>query len=184
LTLRHALARHPDFPCEAVTGLTVAVTRRRGRLVLDYLTEGRISDVRVPLLAAPSRAHELWKHTCMEAFVRPAGGAGYCELNFAPSGQWAAYLFDAYRAGMRDATDLSPPIITMGRADAKLWLRAQVRLDNLAGFADAAWHIAISAVIEEANGQRSYWALKHAQGRPDFHHSDGFALEIPAASGA
>jgi hypothetical protein len=178
--VRHALIRHPDFPCEAVTGITVAVTRERGRLSLDYIAEGHIGDVRVPLGAEPLRTNDLWKHTCLEAFVRPAGGAGYCELNLAPSGQWAAYLFNGHRAGMRDADVAAPPIM-MGVTDAKLWLRAQVTLDGLAGFADAPWQMGVTAVIEETNGRRSYWSLRHPAGRPDFHHSDGFALEIPAA---
>ena len=36
--------------------------------------------------------------------------------------------------------------------------------------------------IEEASGRISYWALKHPPGRPDFHHPDGFALELPPPS--
>ena len=42
-------------------------------------------------------------------------------------------------------------------------------------------HAALSAVIEEADGTKSYWALAHAPGKPDFHHADGFALEMPPA---
>ena len=34
-------------------------------------------------------------------------------------------------------------------------------------------------VIEEINGRKSYWALKHPAGKPDFHHPDCFALELP-----
>lgn len=179
--MRHALIRHPDFPCEAVTGITVAITREAGRLSLDYIAEGQVGDVRLPLAAEPLRTNELWKHTCMEAFVRPAGGAGYCELNLAPSGQWAAYRFDGHREGMCDAPMETPPRIMMGVTDAKLWLRAQVMLDGLAGFANAPWQMGLTAVIEEMSGRKSYWSLKHPKGRPDFHHSDGFALEIPAA---
>ena len=178
--MRHALIRHPDFPCDAVSAITVGVTRERGRLSLDYLVEGDVGSVRLPLAAEPTRTNELWKHTCLEAFVRPGLGNGYCELNLAPSGQWAAYQFDGYRDGMRDAEMKAPPIMT-GVTDAKLWLRAQVMLDALAGFADAPWRMGVTAVIEEMSGRRSYWSLKHPPGRPDFHHSDGFALGIPAA---
>jgi hypothetical protein len=183
LSARHSLVCHPDFPCDAVTAITVAVTRERGRLSLDYIAEGQVGDVRLPLAAEPVRTNELWKHTCMEAFVRPAGGTRYCELNFAPSGQWAAYLFDDIRDGMRDALVSSSPPVSMGVTDRKLWLRAQVGLDLLQGFAHAPWKMNVTAVIEEMNGRRSYWSLKHPAGRPDFHHSDGFVLEVPAASG-
>ena len=40
--------------------------------------------------------------------------------------------------------------------------------------------IALSAVIEEVDGTKSYWALRHPPGAPDFHHPDCFALELPA----
>jgi hypothetical protein len=33
-------------------------------------------------------------------------------------------------------------------------------------------------VIEEGDGVLSYWALRHPAARPDFHHPEGFALEI------
>jgi hypothetical protein len=36
----------------------------------------------------------------------------------------------------------------------------------------------LSAVIEERDGMLSYWALRHAPGKPDFHRRDGFALEL------
>jgi len=35
-------------------------------------------------------------------------------------------------------------------------------------------------LIEETNGAKSYWALAHAPGKPDFHHPDAFALDLPA----
>jgi hypothetical protein len=181
LNVRHALTRHPDSPCDAVTGITVAVTRKRGQLILDYLAEGRIREVRLPAPAAtPARTDALWQHTCMESFVRPKGGSGYCELNLAPSGHWAAYLFESYRTGTHDAkVQLAP--ITLGHTESRLWLGAQVSLEALAGFAETPWQVGVTAVIEEVSGRRSYWSLKHPKGRPDFHHSDGFALEIAAA---
>ena len=40
--------------------------------------------------------------------------------------------------------------------------------------------LAVSAVIEEVDGQLSYWALTHPGERPDFHNPDGFVLDLPA----
>ena len=40
--------------------------------------------------------------------------------------------------------------------------------------------IGLSAVLEEKDGTKSYWALRHPPGKPDFHHPDCFALELPA----
>ena len=41
-------------------------------------------------------------------------------------------------------------------------------------------HIGLSAVIEEEGGRKSYWALAHPPGPPDFHHPDCFTLELAA----
>ena len=41
--------------------------------------------------------------------------------------------------------------------------------------------LALAAVVEEDDGRLSYWALQHAPGNPDFHHPEGFALELRAA---
>ncbi len=40
--------------------------------------------------------------------------------------------------------------------------------------------VAISAVIEEADGTKSFWALSHPPGKPDFHAPSCFALTLPA----
>jgi hypothetical protein len=42
----------------------------------------------------------------------------------------------------------------------------------------ATWRLGLAAVIEETSGRKSYWALGHPPGQPDFHHSDCFACEI------
>jgi hypothetical protein len=61
-------------------------------------------------------------------------------------------------------------------------LRASLDPDRFAGLPpDRAWRIGLSAVIEDTNGEISYWALAHPPGKPDFHHANGFAYEISPA---
>jgi hypothetical protein len=43
------------------------------------------------------------------------------------------------------------------------------------------WLMGLSAIIEESDGTKSFWALAHPPGKPDFHHPDCFTLELPAA---
>jgi len=42
--------------------------------------------------------------------------------------------------------------------------------------------VGISAVIEELDGTKSYWALAHPPGAPDFHHPTCFAATLPPPS--
>jgi hypothetical protein len=65
------------------------------------------------------------------------------------------------------------------QSDDGLELQSAIRLGHLAGLRDARHlRIALAAVIEDANGRLSYWGLRHPPGKPDFHHPNGFALEV------
>jgi hypothetical protein len=175
--MRHALYLHPDSQCTAATDIDVEVEVARpqpDRLILSYVVRGTIRDLRLPPVVAPARADELWRHTCFEAFVRPASGAAYYEFNFAPSTQWAAYRFDSYRSGMAKATEIGAPRIEVASTAERFTLHASLQLDRLS----SPFRLGLAAVIEETNGRKSYWALAHPPGLPDFHHSDCFALEL------
>jgi hypothetical protein len=179
--MRHVLKPHPDFPCPAVTGLEVEVARPAARtLALRYVLTGRTSELALPAPAAPRRVDELWRHTCFEAFVRAETGDAYFEFNLAPSGEWAAYGFTGYREGMRSPDGIGDPRISTQTSPDRLVLEAVLDLDALDLPADAPWRLGLTAVIETASGERSFWALAHAPGRPDFHHPDCFAARIEA----
>jgi hypothetical protein len=168
--MRQILKLHPATPASAVGGVVVEVTRAGRRLSLRYLVTGATPALVLPAPAASERTDELWKHTCVEAFVR-GSGEGYWEFNFSPSGQWAAYRFDGYRAGMAPAP--LEPRVEVVRTDGSFELVADVELPD-----DGPWRLGLSAVIEGADVV-TYWALAHPPGRPDFHHADCFALELP-----
>ena len=175
--MRLALRLHPDSLCLAATRIDVDVARSpAGSLLLSYVVTGKIGDLRLPPGTAAARTDELWRHTCFEVFVRPAPGEAYYEFNFAPSTQWAAYRFDRYRSGMRAAAEIGAPRIDVQPAAGRYTLQAALDLPRLPR--DAAWRLGLAAVIEEASGRKSYWALAHPPGQPDFHHSDCFACEF------
>lgn len=170
----YELIRHPETPCAAVDRIDVAIARPQpGVLALRYTVAGRIADVRLAPPSEPVRTDELWRTTCFEAFVEATPGAGYYEFNLSPSGKWAAYHFTDYREGMAVA-ELAPPAIILGANATHIDVDALTYLPPN----DAPWQLALAVVIEEANGAVSYWALKHSGGKPDFHHADGFVLEL------
>jgi hypothetical protein len=177
------LTAHPSTPSDAVRSLGVQLRAEEpGILVFQYSLDADMSRVRVPLSGAGGRVDDLWKHTCFEAFVAPADGPGYPgyhEFNFSPSFDWAIYRFSAYREGMSPAEIGRAPEISVRRGDDGLELQSAVRLGHLADLRDARhFRIALAAVIEDGNGRLSYWGLRHPPGKPDFHHPNGFALEV------
>jgi hypothetical protein len=181
--MRQGLRLHPDSRCTAVTRLEVEAARPRpGNLLLRFFVTGKIGDLRLPAVTTPTRADELWRHACFEAFVRSSLGVAYYEFNFAPSLQWAAYRFDGYRSGMSVASELGAPHFDVQSNAETYELQASLALDPLSSLPSAApWRLGLSAVIEETSGRKSYWALTHPPGKADFHHPDCFALELAAA---
>lgn len=167
------LQPHPDTPCAAVSALRCEALRAGALLQLRFELYGALDEIRIPPPAAPARQDCLWRHTCFEAFVRGAGES-YAELNFSPSSAWAAYAFSAYRTDMA-SLGIAPPRIATERTQDRLLLEAEALLP-----AEGVWDVALCAVIESMDGPLSYWALRHAPGKPDFHHADGFALRLPA----
>lgn len=176
--MRHNLVRYPDTPSATVSAIAVDIVRGpAGSLMLHYHVGGDPGRLTPPpgRIAMPRRADELWLHTCFEAFIKPDGGEGYLEFNIAPTHDWQAYAFSGYRAGRHPLVLPMPPLETAVTRDG-----CELRVDlPLAGLVtDGPWHIGLAAVIEESGGAISYWALKHAPDKPDFHHPDTFALTV------
>jgi hypothetical protein len=174
------LTAHPSTPNNDVRSLAVQLRAEDpGILVFQYSLVADMSRVRVPLSGGSGRADALWEHTCFEAFVAAGDAPGYHEFNFSPSLDWAIYRFSAYREGMSPVEIGRAPEISVCRGDDGLELKSAVRLGHLADLADVRHlRIALAAVIEDHNGSLSYWGLRHAPGKPDFHHPIGFALEV------
>ena len=184
--MRRGLRVHPDGGRGPVIRIEVEMLRPRAhQLQLTYEVAAEIGALRIPDAATPARADGLWRRTCFEAFLRTGDGEGYCEFNFSPSGQWAAYGFDGYRAGMSVLDMPAAPSIVVSQTQAGLSLQARLDLAALPGLpAKRPWRLGVSAVIEDSGGTIAYWALAHAPGKPDFHHPDGFACEVPAPEDA
>lgn len=171
--MRTALKLHPDSRRHAVRQIEVEIARVKPELLsVRYIVIGDLDGLVMPFPGEPGRADGLWRHTCFEAFVGRIGGA-YDEFNFAPSGQWAAYDFGAYRAGMRPL-DVAPPRIAMKAEERAFQFEATFTVR------EGAARLGLCVVIEEDGGSLSYWALAHSPGKPDFHHPDCFALQLPA----
>lgn len=182
MTLR--LIAHPDAAPHPFALDAEAVVSGPRQLLLSYELRGPIDTVVIPPPAAGAdRRDGLWQSTCFEAFIRGRGDR-YLELNLSPSTAWAAYAFAFYR-GDPAPPPIARPAIAIEQEAGLLRLSAAIDLaavDLLEG--QDRWKLNLSAVIETIDGARSYWALRHPPEKPDFHHPDCFALELPAPEAA
>lgn len=150
-------------------------------LTLRYRLRGELDELAIPPRAASLRVDGLWERTCFEAFVATGAGEAYLELNFSPSTEWAAYAFGGYRHAMRPLALARPPAVAVARDADELRVTATV---DLTGLAEARWpwRSALCAVVADATGGRSYWALRHTRPKPDFHDAAGFALSLDGSA--
>jgi len=175
----------PFVPCHgSVKSIHASVNGADANMLrITYQVNGDIDKLKIPANSFPRQADRLWEHSCFEAFIRLDGAASYYEFNFSPSGEWAAYSFRGYRDGgpLQDES-WSPEIVVRREAD-RIELDAIVRLDRLPVIPPGSLlRIGLSSVIEANDGTLSYWALKHAAAKPDFHHPDSFALALTLPS--
>jgi len=177
------LELHPDSARGAVAGLTGSARYGAdGALELAFRLTGDVGQLRLPPAGPPGRADGLWHHTCFEAFIADPHSRGYVELNFAPSGAWQAYGFRGYREGSMVLPLRHDPVATWRLADDGLALDARFRMDSLPGppgpRPPVPVQVAMTAVVEAADGSLGMWSLRHPPGKPDFHHADGFVLRV------
>lgn len=183
--MRVELICHPASPPRLIDGLAVRLFLQGRFLWLNYEVKHRAG---LCLEDKRGRQDGLWNGTCFEFFAREPGAAGYIEFNFAPSAAWAAYRFSGPRAGMTPLAGIDTPHLVDGRLEDRAaefdryyeFAATIAREGILAG----ELQVGLSAIIVEEDGTKSYWALAHPPGDPDFHHPDCFALELPAPDGA
>lgn len=172
------LVCHPDTPTDTVTGIVVSGTRATGGFItVRYHVKGTIGHIALPAEMEPGRADGLWQTTCFELFTRDVGDIAYREYNFSPSRLWAAYGFADYRKDMHPIDIWAPRIEALHKSD-ELVVDVTFVSPRL-----GPQMIGACAVIEEKDGRKSFWALAHPPGKPDFHHPSCLAYELPASDG-
>jgi hypothetical protein len=177
----HELTPHPSGAPWPGVAVAARVAVEGPRLRFEYRLSGDLARLAVPPRAASRRADRLWEHTCFEAFVAPGPGAGYRELNFSPSTQWAGYAFDGHRRGMRPLAFATPPEIAVAAEASELSVTAGVELAALAA-APWPWRVGLTAVVEDRAGVRGYFALRHPRPEPDFHDAAGFVVLLDGSA--
>ncbi len=176
----YRLTSHPDHPPKSVNSVEARIVGSDPAwLQLRWRIEGA-SDLVLPAITGRGRADGLWQTTCFELFLRPDGGEEYHEWNLSPSRQWNAYHFTGYRDGMQPLDLQRAPDCVMRPGSKFAIFDAAI---PRAALPDRPCALGLCAVIEEAGGTKSYWALAHAvDEKPDFHDPSCFAAALDPRS--
>lgn len=163
------------LPAVAISG---ALERRGTFFAITFAISGQLQEVLLPLPTPnPARRWLLWEATCCEFFLAVPGAEDYWEVNLSPAGHWNVFHLAGYRRGIQEEVAISLPALTVRRYREKITVSLAVDLAAILP-ADKPWEVAISCVLQDAQGQLSYWALNHPAGQPDFHHPASFIITI------
>lgn len=163
----NALMLHQTCDLGPIRAVTAAIRSTSTGCEAEFRLEGGIGRIKLPEGRPSTRADNLWKTTCFEIFWQPVGGSYYREFNLSPSGRWAAYDFDAFREGMRDA-----PVNAMALGCSHLSANGEGELvlkASIAAELPVPAQVALNAIVEHQDGAMQYWALAFPPGKPEFH---------------
>jgi len=153
-------------------------------LVFRFRLDGPLGGLHLPEpLATPTFREKLWEDTCFEVFLGIPGQEMYWEWNFSPSGDWALFEFTEPRRRAALPPMPQTPDVSVRSYGPALTLEAAVDVNFSPTLAWALQtrspiEASMTAVLKHERGTYSYWALKHAGEKPDFHRRESFILRV------
>jgi len=176
----HSALLLPNHRPEELIGLRLAAAavRKNQFLYLRYRLEGPLEELLIPEYKPIGiRNHNLWQNTCFEAFWAEANSTTYSELNYSVNSDWNIYKFSNYRSNQVEEQYIPnfKPIHRQSKNSLSIGLTIELPACIAA---DTNLELSLTAVLEQKNGNLSYWALTHNGVDPDFHRRDSFLLEL------
>ncbi|UAB77128.1 hypothetical protein INR77_09835 [Erythrobacter sp. SCSIO 43205] len=161
------LMLHNSCDLGPIRSVTAQVSATHTGCEARFRLDGAVDRIKLPEAGPSVRTDNLWKTTCFEIFWQPIGGTSYREFNLSPSGRWAAYDFDSFREGMRDApVDAIALSVSQGSSNGQGEL---VLAASIACELPTPAQVALNAIVEHEDESLQFWALAFAPGKPEFH---------------
>jgi hypothetical protein len=126
------------------------------------------------------RLIKLWEKTCFELFIKNENDQ-YVEFNFSPTFEWNCFYFNKKGDPLKEWDQIIMPAIDILLSREHFFMFVDIKKEFLPkGFfnPDSELSAGITSVIKDQEGTISYWALSHADTRPNFHHFDSFKYKF------
>ena len=169
------LVRHADsVETETTEILANCYYQAANTLSLSFTVRSRIENIILPDRRNGNRVDRLWETTCFELFIQRNDATAYSEINLSPSTDWAIFQLDGYRKNRRDDLDAAISGTKVQLSNDRLSISTRITLPLFTRSACEDYRIGLASIIEDRTGAKSFWALTHPPGAPDFHHADCF----------
>lgn len=166
------LTLHPSCRAGSISEVFAAIAPTASGCRASFKLVGDIGAIRIPEHGPAQRQDNLWQTTCCEIFWQAEGGTEYSEFNLSPSRRWACYHFDDIRLNRRDGP-VEGIAITCSHDDRTLALGAEIAAEL-----SLPAKVALTAVVEDKQGNIQFWALDFPPGKPEFHGEIGRTLRL------
>lgn len=120
----------------------------------------------------------LWNDTCFEFFITD-NGQEYAEGNFSLDFGWNIFWFKSYRSTPLTQyafTREKNPIRDIYLSGKKSFIVINIPDELIENFNEISLKFSLTAVIKTKSGNTHYYALKHSDEKPNFHHADSFDI--------
>ena len=163
-----------NWPQEPYPVLTGNLAIADGILRIEYEFRGLNGPAVFPAPSPnPARRLQLWRHTCFELLWGPLRRPNYWELNASSAGHWNILAFADYRRGLTEELRIAARV---GAQRHPHGFSLCCTLSIAALECPGPFRLAPAAIVRLADGQRTFWAVRHPGETPDFHHPLSFTL--------
>ena len=163
------------------TSIDVEINQNNDSLFLSYRIKENVAQLDLGN-GTPNKTRliKLWEKTCFEFFIKNKLG-NYIEFNFSPTFEWNCFYFEKKGDPLKEWEKMNYPIMDVLLSIDHFLLIIEIKKSYFpAGFfeIDSELECSLTSVIKEKSERLSYWALHHADTRPNFHHFDSFKYKF------
>ncbi len=127
-----------------------------------------------PTTPLEGRHMNLWQNTCFEVFLQPdtLPLRKYFEVNLSVNKAWNVFAFEDYRTPQPPTEFVGAEILKF-KVDSEN-LKVRIKFNGL-NFTKL--KVSCCAVVALKDLGTTYWSIKHADQKPNFHHFESFITE-------
>lgn len=154
-----------------------SLLKNENKIELQYNVVGPISSLSFENFNQQQfRPDEIWKRSCFELFLKDPSSTRYYEFNFSPQGAWNSYYFNNYRELAGHSLINKEPIISFEKSINQVSCFVELNLSN---WISKRFTLAsTTCILKNQDNHNNYFAPSHPCDDPDFHHYDGFTINL------